>query len=125
MRNRLTCIIIAFIMLCCGMCFDKFQTDSYFSTVSNSFVETIHDNKLEQSIDMIAQRETLSRVHKNEIIERTENRIRLKNHIELVQLCIIILFLNSFQGGFVPCFTVPNLSDAVILNYIHRQDGKK
>ena len=125
MRNRIVCIILACIMLCCGMCFDKFQTDSYFSTTTNTFVKTIHDNKLTQSFDVIANRESLSGIRKNESIERTDNRIRFRERIEIIQLCIILLILFSFQKVSIPCYAVSNFSDTVILNYIHRQDGKK
>ena len=128
-NQKYICLLLAIAMMISGICLEKIPTDSYFSCNQKSILiksERVYSNISVYRTETLSQREVLSSL-------RTAKRELRRNQIRTFHLSGDSLF----HVGFLPQdFQSKRIAEgnhifgkasysAVILSYIHKQDGEK
>lgn len=128
-HKRILCSLLVLIMFLSGMCSENVSADSLFECISeNQTVSTIdslnNDIKIAESctIEMLGIR-NISYVRST--AKRSMNRADLKTSLVCLNTDDFLHLLSDFH---ITAYAIqlPELrSEAVVLNYIHKKDGKK
>lgn len=127
--NKLVCVIIALFILISGMCLEVPQADSFFACVdNNSITSCISSSRGSFSQYEISSRETTG-VHSETFVSNISRRpilraiVRVSSILSLAE--IFLLKTSDIQSVFDAVCVFETHYFTALLNYIHRQDGKK
>lgn len=133
MRNadirKFMCILLIFAFIFSGMCFDYQKADSIFSLISSgSITATLNSyDNLTSDLDVRVEEISTSRIISNLVKSEKRGEEKVSNNT-VAYIAPSALFVHSslFYHLTVTCGIFNNIhSNTVIVNYIHRQDGKK
>lgn len=129
-QTRIICSILAIILTFTGMCMDAKQADSFleYSTLENQNKVALLSYDDTITYEAVCTQRMLGISELSFINYTSEhNNIRAKIRTSLITLIVSIGILRStslHMAEQIMCFSKPCLK-AIILNYIHKQDGKK
>lgn len=123
------CLIIAFLMLCSGMCLEAIETDSFLTynyTESNiCYVDTARAVEIKTEECAIENSSTQGFIYVQKGVKRyTHNQGIQRNSLKISRAEEVKLCSEFFTtAGYVQ--TLNQDRKTVTVNYIHNQDGKK
>ena len=128
-KKQFICYLFIAILLTSGMCVQLYDPHSYFSYELNS---TARLPKYETSISIITSdcctNELLQQSNPHYIRNNPSQRtvLRRAQHLIIANLNTISrLNLHYFEGHYLTCTLPSTFNKAIIMDYIHRQDGAK
>ena len=123
--------ILVWLVMCIilgGVCFEKIQADSFFTWGSARMMKAAVNNHEETMEESLCTGRVLtggleSKVLKSDKEEQSKGFMRLFEHLALVSLLpqVSVLFFDTVERK--SCSD--NQSHAVIMHFIHTQDGEK
>lgn len=127
--NKMLCVIIAMFILVSGMCLEIPQADSFFACMDDSpTTSCISESKGIHSQYQLSSRETIG-VRSTAFISSTSKRPVLRTVLRVSVIMflaeIFLLKASNLQRVAETAQAPETHYVTALLNYIHRQDGKK